>query len=59
MGNYPFPAIGPMGLLQDTEMNHITKLIFKWVYWNLLLTGTWLGYPNLQLEGKRLDMLKK
>ena len=48
-----------MGLLEDTEMNHISKLMFKWVYWNLLLTGTWLGPPNLQMEGKRLEMIGK
>ncbi|MEW6220253.1 MAG: hypothetical protein AB1634_12070 [Thermodesulfobacteriota bacterium] len=46
-----------MGLLQDTEANHWVKLMFKWVYWNLLLTGTWLGPPNLQLEGKKLHMI--
>ena len=48
-----------MNLLQDTEANHMIKLIFKWVYWNLLLKGVWLGYPELQMEGKRLDMIKK
>jgi len=48
-----------MNLLQDSEANHMIKLIFKWVYWNLLLKGVWLGYPELQMEGKRLDMIKK
>lgn len=48
-----------MGLLQDTEANHMVKLIFKWVYWNLLLKGVWLGFPELQLEGKRIDMIGK
>ena len=48
-----------MSLLQDTEGNHMIKLIFKWVYWNLLLKGVWLGFPELQMEGKRLDMIKK
>jgi hypothetical protein len=48
-----------MGLLQDTEMNHLSKLLFKWAYFNLLLSGTWLGPPALQLAGKRLNMIKK
>jgi len=48
-----------MGLLQDTEGNHMVKLLFKWVYWNLLLSGVWLGPPNLQLEGKRMNMIAK
>jgi sulfide:quinone oxidoreductase len=59
IGEYPFPAIGPMGLLKDTKFNHISKLLFKWAYYNLLLAGTWLGPPSLQLAGKRLDMIKK
>jgi sulfide:quinone oxidoreductase len=59
VGDYPFPSIGPMGLLQDTEMNHLSKLLFKWAYYNLLLAGTWLGPPALQLAGKRMDMIKK
>lgn len=48
-----------MGLLQDTEGNHISKLLFKWAYWNLLLTGKFPGPPLLQLEGKRLDLIGK
>ena len=48
-----------MSLLQNTEMNHIAKLMFKWAYFNLLLAGTWLGPPDLMLQGKRLDMIGK
>lgn len=48
-----------MGLLKDTKFNHISKLLFKWAYYNLLLSGTWLGPPALQLVGKRMDMIKK
>ena len=48
-----------MGLLKDTEMNHISKLLFKWAYFNLLLSGTWLGPPAMQKAGKRLSMIKK
>jgi len=59
IGEYPFPAVGPMGLLKDTKFNHISKLLFKWAYYNLLLSGTWLGPPALQLVGKKMEMIKK
>ena len=59
VGQYPFPGIGPLGLLQDTELNHISKLLFKWAYYNLLLAGTWLGPPALQLAGKHMNMIQK
>jgi sulfide:quinone oxidoreductase len=36
-GKYPLPGIGPFSLLQETEMNHWGKLMFKWAYWNLLV----------------------
>ncbi|MEW6219452.1 MAG: hypothetical protein AB1634_07950 [Thermodesulfobacteriota bacterium] len=45
-----------MGLLRNTEVNHWVKLLFKWVYWNLLLPGVWLGPHELELAGKRLDV---
>jgi hypothetical protein len=48
-----------MGLLKDTEMNHLSKLLFKWAYYNLLLAGTWLGPPAMQTAGKRMSMIKK
>lgn len=48
-----------MGLLKDTKFNHISKLLFKWAYYNLLLAGTWLGPPSLQLVGKRMEMIQK
>jgi len=51
-GKYPFPAVGPLSLLKETEMNHMAKLMFKWAYFNLLLKGVWLGPPGLMMEGK-------
>jgi len=30
----------------------MSKLMFKWAYFNLLLKGVWLGPPNLMMEGK-------
>jgi sulfide:quinone oxidoreductase len=39
-GTYPLPMIGPFSLLRETRMNHLGKLAFKWIYWNVLLKGT-------------------
>lgn len=36
-GHYPLPLVGPMALLKETRLNHFGKLMFKWVYWNMLL----------------------
>ncbi len=58
-GTYPWPGIGPMSLLENTYLNHWGKMAFKWVYWNLLLTGHLPGDPlvpiNMSLKGKKLS----
>jgi sulfide:quinone oxidoreductase len=52
-GKYPLPGIGPFSLLEETEMNHFGKLMFKWVYWNALLPGRDLPLPALMsMAGK-------
>ncbi len=38
-GKYPLPGIGPFSLLQESEMNHWGKVMFRWMYWNILLKG--------------------
>jgi sulfide:quinone oxidoreductase len=38
-GKFPFPGLGPFSLLQETLSNHWGKMMFKWVYWNLLMKG--------------------
>jgi sulfide:quinone oxidoreductase len=38
-GVYPVPVIGPFSLLKETRINHLGKLFFKWIYWNILLKG--------------------
>lgn len=53
-GKFPLPGIGPFSLLQESAINHWGKLGFKWVYWNLLLTGQDLPIGHaLSMEGKR------
>ncbi len=38
-GSFPLPYAGPFSLLEESYMNHMGKLAFKWVYWNMLLPG--------------------
>ncbi len=38
-GVYPLPGFGPLSLLKQTHLNHYGKLMFRWVYWHLLLRG--------------------
>ena len=53
-GKYPLPGIGPFSLLEETEINHWGKLMFKWVYWNALLPGRELPLPALMsMAGKK------
>lgn len=53
-GKYPLPGIGPFSLLEETELNHWGKLMFKWLYWNALLPGRDLPLPALMtMAGKK------
>ncbi|HTH63516.1 MAG TPA: FAD/NAD(P)-binding oxidoreductase, partial [Gemmatimonadales bacterium] len=56
-GKFPF-ALGPLSLLQESRLNHIGKLAFRWVYWNLLLPGHDIPgiTPRMSLRGKRLPV---
>ncbi len=53
-GTYPLPGLGPFSLLKETEMNHWGKVLFRWMYWNLLLPGKELPIPALMsMAGKQ------
>ncbi len=55
-GKYPLPGVGPFSLLKETEMNHWGKLMFKWMYWNILLPGKELPLPALMsMAGKEVE----
>ncbi len=59
-GKYPIPGVGPFSLLKETELNHLGKLAFRWMYWNLLLPGTELPLPALMsMAGKQTDALER
>jgi len=38
-GMFPLPGFGPFSLLKESPANHWGKMMFKWVYWNILLKG--------------------
>jgi sulfide:quinone oxidoreductase len=52
-GKYPLPGVGPFTLLQESEINHWGKLMFRWMYWNILLKGMELPLsPTMSMAGK-------
>lgn len=52
-GKYPLPGIGPFSLLKESELNHWGKLMFRWMYWNVMLPGKELPLPALMsMAGK-------
>ena len=53
-GKFPIPVIGPMPLLKESYINHMGKLAFRWIYWNLLLKGRKIPVPTLMsMAGKK------
>ena len=54
-GAFPLPGIGPFKLLGESTINHYGKLMFRWVYWNLLLRGVELSIANeMLMAGKQV-----
>jgi sulfide:quinone oxidoreductase len=52
-GRYPLPGVGPFTLLEESEINHWGKLMFRWMYWNILLKGNELPLPaTMSMAGK-------
>ncbi len=52
-GRYPLPGIGPFTLLQESEANHWGKMMFRWMYWNILLRGQPMPLPaRMTMAGK-------
>lgn len=52
-GKFPLPGIGPFSLLQESRMNHWGKMLFRWMYWNILLKGKPLPITaQMQMAGK-------
>jgi len=57
-GKYPVAGVGPMSLLKQTRINHMGKMAFKWVYWNILVPGRPMPVGALMsTSGKRTDLI--
>ncbi|GET32313.1 oxidoreductase [Prolixibacter bellariivorans] len=54
-GTFPLPGIGPFGLLKNTKINHYGKVMFRWMYWHILLRGKELPIdPLMTMAGKKM-----
>ncbi len=52
-GTFPLPGIGPFGLLKNTRTNHYGKLMFRWIYWHILIRGKEMPIePLMTMAGK-------
>ncbi|MBA4409080.1 MAG: FAD/NAD(P)-binding oxidoreductase [Bacteroidota bacterium] len=56
-GTFPLPGIGPFGLLKNTKINHYGKIMFRWIYWHILLKGKELPIePHMTMAGKKTQI---
>jgi sulfide:quinone oxidoreductase len=54
-GRYPLPWVGPLSLLRETRANHLGKLAFRHLYWNVLLPGRPVPLPtHMSMAGKQV-----
>lgn len=49
-GTFPFPGVGPLRLLKESRINHMGKLAFRWIYWNMLLKGTHIPFVSATMQ---------
>jgi sulfide:quinone oxidoreductase len=56
-GEFPFSKFGPLKLLKESKVNHLGKLAFRWVYWNMLLKATPIPFvpAKMKTAGKHFD----
>ena len=53
-GSFPFPGLGPFGLLKESRMNHYGKLLFRWIYWHILIKGKEMPISSeMTMAGKK------
>ncbi len=52
-GKYPLPGFGPFSLLKESPVNHWGKMMFRWIYWNMLLKGEEMPFESqMTMAGK-------
>lgn len=55
-GKFPLPVLGPFTLLKETHANHLGKLAFRWMYWNVLLPGRPIPLRSqMSMVGKKTE----
>lgn len=56
-GTFPIPGVGPLNLLKESRMNHMGKMAFKWIYWNMLITGRHIPFITAKMNeaGKNFE----
>ncbi len=56
-GTFPFPGVGPLSLLKESRMNHMGKMAFKWIYWNMLVKGIHIPFVSATMtkKGKKIE----
>lgn len=59
-GTFPFPGVGPLQLLKESRTNHMGKMAFRWVYWNMLIKGIHIPFVSatMSTKGKQLEEIK-
>ena len=59
-GTFPFPGIGPLNLLKESRMNHMGKMAFRWIYWNMLIKGIHIPFVSATMteKGKKLEKVE-
>lgn len=52
-GKFPLPGFGPFSLLKESAVNHWGKMMFRWIYWNMLLKGEEMPFESqMTMAGK-------
>ncbi len=59
-GTFPFPGVGPLQLLKESRTNHMGKMAFRWVYWNMLIKGVHIPFISAKMskKGKRFEEVR-
>lgn len=54
-GRFPFSRLGPLPLLRESRLNHLGKLAFRWIYWNMLLRGRPIPFvpAKMNMKGRK------
>ena len=59
-GTFPIPGVGPLKLLKESRTNHMGKMAFRWIYWNMLIKGRHIPFVSTAMseKGKHYEEVK-